>query len=160
MKILDVLPQFEGSLVVNIEKPFYKNEPQLSYSRLTVPYPYFKDDAQINYNKNIYVIPYIAKYIHNMIEFWPNILYLKTNKINFTLIVVCSDPLDYDEKNKIPYGWNKKESQNLHCFKQLLEDHGIKYMCFHSQSKEYLEMCARSSYVFLIEKIFCFMKIF
>jgi hypothetical protein len=163
MNILDIIPVSDRSFILQIAKPTYVNKQQIintadptragarrvPHNRNWIPYPYFKEDMNINLHKDVYVIPYIEKYFHNMMEFFTNILYLKKHKKDFMLVVVCDKQDDWNPQTRLPYGWEDSDEANRsHSFKQLLDFEKINYVCFPSTSKDFLEMVPKSGYFF------------
>ncbi len=152
MKILDVISFSPTTFALKVAKPKFVNKKQIISSDNTVPYPKFDNNNSTNFHHDVYVIPYIEKYYHNMMEIWTNILYLHNNSINFKLVVVVNTDWDYDPEEKVPHGWRNTGDPNMYCFRQLLENHKIDYVCYSKDSKEYKEMCPRSAFIFFDKK--------
>lgn len=163
MKILDILPVSDRAFILQVSKPSYISKQQIKDPSHTtragaertpetknkIPYPFFRDNANVNLHKDVYVIPYIEKYFHNMMEFWTNILYLRKHNKDFMLIVVCDKEEDLNRETNLFYGWEDTDEANRsYSFKQLLDLEKINYACFASTSKDLYNMVPRSGYFF------------
>lgn len=163
MHIQDIIPVSDQCFILQASKPKYLNRQQIINAsdptrsgakrtpdnRNWIPYPIFTEEDSINLHKDVYVIPYIEKYFHNMMEFFTNILYLKKYNKDFMLVVVCDKEDDWNPQTKLPYGWeNNDEANRSYSFKQLLDLERINYVCFPSNSKDFANMVPRSGYFF------------
>lgn len=153
LDLIDIIPVNSSAFCLKVPgakfKAMYYRSNSQTYCNV-YPEEYNKD-LEITFNKDVFVVPYIEKYFHNLLEILPRVLFLKSINPFFHLVICSTKETDLNEKRSMFTSWEKPKEDNNHNLsniKEFLDMSGISYTCTSTASDFFKNMVARSAYVF------------